>query len=71
MDQRQVQWCAFDYLTFGPPSLNAVALMDPHHIRSNDLWEALRNSGMQSDMINSTLCHNISYGPWQSGKRQR
>ena len=68
MDQWQVQWCGYYYLTNGPPSLNIVAVMDFNHRRSNDIWAAIRASSRQSDVLASMHCQNIVNGPWQTGK---
>lgn len=68
MDQHQVQWCAFYYLTLGKPGLCSVAVMDHNHRRSNDVWDAIRAAGRAADIIHCLLWQNISYGPWQKGQ---
>ena len=55
MDQHQVQWCGFYYLTLGPPQLCAVAVMDHNHRRSNDVWAAIKSAGRTSDVVQTLL----------------
>jgi hypothetical protein len=68
MDQWQVQWSSYYFLTNGPPALCMVGVMDFNHRRSNDIWASIRAVGRTSDIISSMLCQNILSGPWQSGR---
>lgn len=70
MDQHQVQWCGYHYLV-NALGLCCVALMDPNHRHSNDIWNAMRAAGRVSDVLRSMMCHNIVYGPWQSSMWMR
>ena len=66
MDQEQTQWTALHFLQYGPPELCCLGIFDNFHRRHNDLWAAMKGSGM----IGYYLCKipelNLSYGPFQN-----
>ena len=66
MDQHQVQWTALHFLQHGPAKLCCLGIFDNFHRRHNDMWAALKASGMIGHFLCKIPELNLCYGPWQN-----
>ena len=67
MDQKQVQWCAANFLTH-KLGMAAHFFHGINHRRANDAEKALLDSGYYGTLLLRLFELNIKYGPWNNGQ---